>query len=65
MRVNEQISATWWLLSNGPEALANLGEAVHPPLASVLHEVGEPLLPVVRLLLAEGLKGEKQSVVTA
>lgn len=33
----------------------NLWQAVHPSLTSVLHEVSEPLLPVVRLLLTEGL----------
>lgn len=37
----------------------NLRQAVHPPLTPVLHEVGQPLLPVVRLLLAEGLDREK------
>lgn len=36
--------------------VAHLRQAVHPPLASVLHEVGQPLFPVVRLLFAEGLK---------
>lgn len=32
---------------------------MHPSLTSVLHEVSEPLLPVVRLLLTEGLNQSK------
>lgn len=38
----------------------NLWEAMHPPLASVLHEVRQPLLSVICLLFTEGL--EKQTV---
>lgn len=34
----------------------NLRQAVHPPLTSVFHEVSQPLLPVICLLLTEGLK---------
>lgn len=34
----------------------NLRQAVHPPLASVLHEVSQPFLSVICLLLTEGLK---------
>lgn len=34
----------------------HLWQAVHPPLSPVLHEVGEPLLPVVSLLLTERLE---------
>lgn len=36
--------------------VTNLWQTVHPPLTSVLHEVCQPLLPVICLLLTEGLE---------